>query len=129
MTKQRAGCILFVSGGNEPTNKNKKMEKVTKSITYLETNFDASGEKNHLDLQADFTAFSAIQSLDKKFVGTPHYLGMFPFWNVEYKHIGLRDASPKARQAVHRALLASGKKVSGKSAAIKKIIATVLSKF
>ena len=105
------------------------MEKVTKSITYLETNFDASGEKNHLDLQADFTAFSAIQSLDKKFVGTPDYLGMFPFWKVEYKHIGLRDASPKARQAVLRALLASGKKVSGKSAAIKKIIATVLSKF
>lgn len=121
-------CIFIVSGGDKLADKFKKMEKVTKSITYLETNFDASAEKNHLDLEADFTAFSAIQSLDKKFVGTPHYMGMFPFWNVEYK-FDLRDASPKARQAVHRALLASGKKVNGKSAAIKKIIATVLSKF
>lgn len=104
------------------------MEKVTKSITYLETDSDTSAEKNKLYIKADFTAFSALQSLDKTFVGTPHYIGLFPFWNTEYKYIGLRDATPRVRQAVHNALLARGEKPSGKSAAIQKIIETVLSK-
>ena len=94
----------------------------------METVFDALLAKDSVDLETDFTAYSAILGLDKNFVGTSHYMGLFPFWNQAYKY-DLRDASPKARQAVHRALLASGKKINGKSAAIKKIIATVLSKF
>jgi hypothetical protein len=121
-------CILIVSGGDELADKFNKMEKVTKSITYMETVFDALLEKDSVDLETDFTAYSAILGLDKNFVGTSHYMGLFPFWHHEYK-FDLRDASPKARQAVHRTLLLSGKKLSGKSAAIKKIIETVLATF
>jgi hypothetical protein len=117
-----------VSGGDKLADKFKKMEKVTKSVTYMETVFDALLEKDSVDLETDFTAYSAILGLDKNFVGTSHYMGLFPFWNQAYKY-DLRDASPKARQAVHRTLLLNGKKVSSKSPAIKKIIETVLGTF
>ena len=102
------------------------MKKVTRKISFLETGHDSYPELTPLSLGADLTAFSAIQDLDKSFVGSTHYLGLFPFWNVEYKY-ELRDVSPKARQAVHHELLRKGKKLSGKSPSIKKIIEKTLS--
>lgn len=102
------------------------MKKVTRKISYLEASDGGSCITNPLSLDADLTAFSAIQNLDESFVGSAHYLGLFPFWNTEYKY-ELRPASPKARRAVHHALLSKRKKLSGKSPSIKKIIETTLS--
>jgi hypothetical protein len=104
------------------------MKKVTREIIHLETSDEVLCQTNSLDLDVDFTSFSAIQSLDKTFVGSAHYLGLYPFWNTEYKY-ELRPASPKARRAVHHALLSKGKKLSAKSASIKKIIEATLSAY
>jgi hypothetical protein len=102
------------------------MKKVTRKISHLEASDEASCQAFSLDLDVDLTSFSAIQSVDKAFIGSAHYLGLYPFWNTEYKY-ELRPASPKARRAVHHALLSKGKKLSAKSASIKKIIETTLS--
>ena len=102
------------------------MKKVTRKISYVEASDEASCFTSPLNLDADLTAYSAVQNLDESFVGSAHYLGLYPFWNTEYKY-ELRPASPKARRAVHHALLSKGKKLSAKSASIKKIIETTLS--
>ena len=51
--------------------------------------------------------FSAINNLDKGFIGTDDYLGIAYFWGQEVKH-WLRAFTPCQRQNVHKELLKSG---------------------
>ena len=52
-------------------------------------------------------AKNALEALDEKFVGTPNYMGIANFWNVEYKY-ELRGATTAVRRAVHAAFLKEG---------------------
>jgi hypothetical protein len=51
--------------------------------------------------------FSAINNLDKSFIGTDDYLGIAYFWGHGVKH-WLREFTPCQRQNVHKELLKSG---------------------
>jgi hypothetical protein len=51
--------------------------------------------------------FSAINNLDKGFIGTDDYLGIAYFWGHGVKH-WLREFTPCQRQNVHKELLKSG---------------------
>jgi len=59
-------------------------------------------------------AYCAIRKLDDSFVGTHKYIGIAWFWNYEYRH-SLRGASYYRRRLVHKALLADGLNLGGKS--------------
>ena len=54
----------------------------------------------------DMAQFSAIQKLDKSYIGTSNYMGLAYFWDHEVKH-GLRDATPLQRVKVHKLFMAN----------------------
>ena len=66
--------------------------------------------KEHYQTQLIFNfgmaQFSAIQKLDKSYVGTSNYMGLAYFWDHEVKH-WLRDATPFQRVKVHKAFIAN----------------------
>jgi len=59
-------------------------------------------------------AIQRLRAMDDAFVGTPNYMGIVYFWNIEYK-FSLRDAPPSKRIEVHNAFLKAGLDVSGVS--------------
>jgi len=58
---------------------------------------------------ASFEAYSAINKLDKSFVGTENYLGLAYFWDHEIKHY-MRDATIAKRKKIHELLLKAEEK-------------------
>jgi len=70
-------------------------------------------------------AFDAIYQLDHDSIGTPNYMGVAYFWNVEYKHY-LRDATVAQCRRVHNKFLQAGLPLDGKSDAHHAIIFDVL---
>lgn len=72
------------------------------------------------------TAYIGIYELDEKYIGTADYLGVAFFWHPEYKHTGLREATPSVRRLAHRRLLAAGLRVWERSGAHLDIITAAL---
>ena len=68
-----------------------------------------------------FEAYIKIQKVDEKFVGTEHYLGVYWFWNYDFRHV-LRDATYSQRRRVHKGFLKAGLKVDGSTDAHLQII-------
>ena len=60
--------------------------------------------KMDLIFNYDMAQFSAIQKLDKSYVGTSNYMGLAYFWDLEVKH-WLRDATPFQRVKVHKSFI------------------------
>jgi hypothetical protein len=56
---------------------------------------------------ATHTAFSAINDIDRGFIGTPDYLGVAYFWAHEFKH-HLRGCTIAQRKRVHKLWLKNG---------------------
>jgi hypothetical protein len=72
-------------------------------------------------------AFEKLNAIDKQFVGTSEYMGIYWFWNYEFRHV-MRDATPEKRKKVHDAFLSAKLKVDGNSEQHKKIIRKVFPK-
>jgi|TARA_R110000822_G_scaffold39888_3_gene109133 hypothetical protein len=53
-------------------------------------------------------AFKKIFDLDMTLVNSEDYLGVCYFWDHDYRHTGLRDASVSKRKRVHNALMNAG---------------------
>ena len=70
---------------------------------------------------SSINAFKKLNAIDKKFVGTPNYMGIYWFWNYEFRHV-MRDATPEKTKKVHDAFLSAKLEVSGNSEQHKKII-------
>ena len=70
-------------------------------------------------------ASGKVRDLDETLVGTPDYMGIAYFWDMEYK-FDLRDQPPNKLKAVHDALLKAKLPLDGTSpeheAIIKKIV-------
>ena len=66
-----------------------------------------------------------LQGLDSEFAGTEDYMGLWYFWNHEYRHY-MRDASPYHRKLVHNAFMKAGLDISGKSEAHADIVVRYL---
>jgi hypothetical protein len=66
-------------------------------------------------------AFDAIVATDYNFIGTPDYMGVAFYWNLEYKHY-LRDASFVQRRRVHHMFIKAGLELDGMSDAHHAII-------
>ncbi len=45
-------------------------------------------------------ATQSLYKLDRKYIGTPNYMGLAYFWGQEYKHY-LRDATVSQRRRIH----------------------------
>src|ERR1035437_1221649 len=67
-----------------------------------------------LQLNVSLKLHDGLLAMDKKLVGTRHYLGMAFFWAYEYRHY-LRPASTTTCQLVHDALLRAGLLLRGES--------------
>ena len=68
-----------------------------------------------------FDAYVKVQALDGTFINTPNYLGVYWFWNYEFRHY-LRDASYAQRRRVHAAFIKAGLPIDGESNAHLQII-------
>ena len=56
---------------------------------------------------ATMEATHELFKLDDTFVGTPNYMGLTYFWDMEYKHL-LRDATISQRRKIHNKALELG---------------------
>lgn len=74
-----------------------------------------------ITLSATADATKALLSIDRAFVGTPHYMGLAYFWHYDYRHY-LRDAKPRKRVRIHNAFLDAGLGLGDSSAAHEAII-------
>jgi len=76
--------------------------KVKKSEIIAAIGASNNFELTNLPLSSN--AFDKLKLIDKKFLGTPDYMGMEWFWHYDYRHY-LRDASYETRKKVHDALI------------------------
>ena len=60
-------------------------------------------------------AWQVLHKLDRFYVRTEHYMGLAYFWAHEYRHTGLRDATPYTRKLIHTAFLKEGLELGGVS--------------
>lgn len=59
----------------------------------------------HINLnKITIEAYKQLNKLDETFIGTPNYLGIAYFWDLEYKHY-LRDVTIQTRVKIHNELL------------------------
>jgi hypothetical protein len=72
-------------------------------------------------------AYAKVNDIDKKFVGTPDYMGLAYFWGQAYKHY-LRDTSAVKRQQVHKEFLANKLDLTGESDKHQEIVTRVTGK-
>lgn len=72
-----------------------------------------------------FDAFDQLMQLDRRLVGTPNYMGIAYFWNIEYKHY-LRDCTYAQRRKIHNKFIKAGLHVMTQSEAHDQIILQVL---
>jgi hypothetical protein len=73
---------------------------------------------NHLTSNA----LSKLTDLDESLIGTPDYMGIAMFWDIQYKYV-MREVSIADRRKVHHALLQAHLKVNGESREIAEVIA------
>ena len=62
-----------------------------------------------------FKAFKALDDIDKKFVGTPDYMGLAYFWGCNDTKYYLREASLAQRRKIHKRWLDAGLELTGET--------------
>jgi hypothetical protein len=58
--------------------------------------------------------YKRLLAIDEEWKGSEHYMGLAYFWNYDYR-FAMRDATANQRVRVHRAFLAAGLDLDGRT--------------
>jgi hypothetical protein len=72
----------------------------------------SAATRREVTLALTLDAYIALRRLDELKIGTKDYMGLAPFWGVEFKHV-MRETSYTERASVHDALIDAGLTLNG----------------